>query len=109
MVRGKVKKIDRSKFSHRVKADSCAAKEAVGRESQEESSILAFWSEALDALEGRSFCSEDEAIYAVIDLVLERLTKGGDVEPGLRDFLKDLFDTDPELREEIRGILSIRS
>lgn len=63
------------------------------------------WQHEVADLQGRNFSSVDEAIAAVIGKVIEKMP-GADSEQT-REFLADLFSTDPGLQDELRKLLKI--
>lgn len=109
MVKVKHEEIESKPFLKK-KAENIAAPGAEGKAGMAEagSELLALWGDAVESLRARSFSSEEEAVSAVIETVLERFGRRGPVEPGLQEFLLDLFDTDPELKEELKNSLGIR-
>jgi hypothetical protein len=72
--------------------------------------IALLWKEEVEALRGQSFESVDEAIEAVIDRVLLRLTSNNvQVEPDMREFLRLVCSTDETVVEVLRETFHIRS
>ncbi len=67
-----------------------------------------FWQRELDALESKKFKTIDDAIYAMIDQVMKRINNKSTSETELRDFLFNMFDTDPVLKDEMGRILGIK-
>ena len=65
------------------------------------------WREAVSALQKERFASLEAASAAVIDQVIARF-RGRCDDKEIRAFLELLFDTDPELREQLKRSLSIR-
>ena len=99
------KKIEESSKKKR----SFAVKEqrAVEVSGDESDIIERFWNEELQSLQGSHFGSVDAAIQCIVDKVLLRLKMDNEADDGLKDFLLDLFEHDPELRESLSDILNI--
>jgi hypothetical protein len=45
----------------------------------------------------------------VIEIVLDRLSPPAEERPGLRLFLSDLLETDPEITDELKGLLNVKN
>ena len=68
--------------------------------------FAALWSSEVEQLTSREFSSIREAIEVIADCVLAK-AQGGQVTQDQRDMLITLFETDPELQEEIAKLCTI--
>ena len=69
---------------------------------------LQIWEEEAKELKTMNFSNIEEAFNALIDRVTAKLKIPEKSEHETRRFLMDLFDTDPVIKEELRGILRIK-
>jgi hypothetical protein len=79
--------------------------QGVSEVQQEQIKRREFWSSAIDELEHARFNNVDEAMCALIDQAMTRLTVSDDVET--REFLYDLLNMDPDFRLEVERSLTI--
>jgi hypothetical protein len=77
------------------------------REQSPEASQEDYWNEAVQNLQEMRFSTLDEAINAVIDKVVERVGGADASNPDLRQFLFDLLDTDPGIKEQLESVLQV--
>jgi len=70
--------------------------------------LLEAWKGEVVSLESREFATEEDAIATVISQVVQRVNLPAHLIAPTREFLVDLFGTDPELRAELCGCLRIR-
>lgn len=72
-----------------------------------ESDLLSCWQSVIADLQNVAFDSIEDAIERVADLVMEQLgvSHGGD--PGMKEYLCLLFETDPQLKQELHEVLTI--
>lgn len=93
-------------------SESVSSTQAVTAEAQQRDreavEITAFWRSEIDALQGKKFNSVADAIDALVDMVLDRLGVNGPERAETRDYMVVLFDTDPELQEELSQVLAVK-
>lgn len=70
---------------------------------------LGEWQQEIDALSKQVFESEQAAIMALIDQVLTKCQSQQNTYQQTKRFMFELFDSDPGLKEHLRGLLKIKS
>lgn len=65
------------------------------------------WKEEIDALQGMKLGSEEEALSAVADKVLQRLALQAGDSGEIKTFLMQLLGDEPEIMEELRRIFRL--
>jgi|GEM_PF-3481689 len=80
--------------------------DSVSSSSANELEITNLWSNEIDQLSSRSFSSMTEAIEVIADCVLAK-SQVGEATKDQREMLITLFETDPELQEQIAKLCTI--
>jgi hypothetical protein len=97
------RKIDQSNSS--INKVSKGTSVSIPANSEELKSSMGFWKDELAELEASNFNSVEEAINALIDKVLIKLELDKVDSSETKQFLLELFETDPVLQEEIKNVL----
>ena len=84
------------------------AKSATREAKLEQSEMLTFWKQEVKALRSQTFSSQDEAINTLLGRVLTKMNTPKELVEPTKVFLKDLFETDPELLQDLKETLAIK-
>ena len=68
---------------------------------------LAQWSHEIDKLTDQEFEDLDAALYALIDLVLNKCETKEELFEQSKEFLYDLLATDAEIADYLRSVLKV--
>lgn len=96
-------------ISSRKKDSSPVSLESKEQISQEELKKRELWSDSVRHLQNQEFDDEDSAVFAVVDQVITSLGFEAEKEKQMRQFLFDVLQLDPEIMEDLRSSLKIKS
>jgi hypothetical protein len=68
---------------------------------------LSFWGDAVESLQSKSFSGYEEALGAVISEIVDRMPLSGEESAETGQFIRELFELDPVLQEELKSVLNI--
>ena len=88
------------------KAPEISAEPAPDGESQE---LMQIWQSEIHDLESQEFESLELAVVALIEKVLDRMQVSANNREETKEFLAELFSTDPAMQDEIKSILKIKN
>ena len=104
MSHSKLKKIAESSTPKQnlVKMEDVIPLNSIGTEKK-----ASLWDEHIEKLQEQEFDSIDEAVDALVDLTLDKI--GSEInQENVRQFVVDMFQTDPILLEEINNCLKVK-
>jgi len=99
----------KKKIQEEISKNKSQKREVVQETISEDSrQAMQLWQKELEDLESMSFNSLEEAIDVLIEKVLLRLEAEAASREETKNFLTELFATDPTLQEELKAILKIK-
>lgn len=106
----KVKKIEQesTKVSKKKRISSSAKTSNKKEESPQALIKKELWQAEVQALRKLEFVTLEEGLHELIGKVLLKLRIPKSQEKATREFLFQFFDTDPALKQELRGVLKIK-
>jgi len=68
-----------------------------------------FWQKEIDSLLNQEFESISDALYALVDKVIDRLPEEKSSESDTREFLFNILSIDPDIEETIKKRIKLKN